>query len=147
MLPILVGGSQLFIEKQCEFSVSVSSLQTIGFSRNFLAVPCSASGNIVRSLSWKSLDILQLSWRVLCTIQKNGKHIRLNSTGYELSTNPPLKPVLWIFTIFINLNKNFADLTVYSAICPSTKAIPGINLVKSKMLKDKAVSQLLVWDQ
>ena len=52
--------------------VSVSSLRTIGFSRNFLAAPCPASGNLVRSLCWKSLDILQLCWRVLCPIQKIG---------------------------------------------------------------------------
>lgn len=54
----------------------------------------------------------------------------LNSAAYELGTDWPLRSVLWIFTVIINLNENFADLIVYTAIFSSTKAIPGINLLK-----------------
>lgn len=75
--------------KQCEFSCIGLFLANHYSSRNTLAVPCPASGNIVRSLSWKSPDILQLIWRVLYTIQKGKKkrkHAGLNSTACELST-------------------------------------------------------------
>lgn len=59
--------------KEREFSSIGLFLANHCSSRNILAVSCPASGNIVRSVSWKSPDILQLIWRVLYAIQKKKK--------------------------------------------------------------------------
>lgn len=93
MLPILLGGNQLFIESTVSSPVSVSSLQTIALQEIFWQ--CHALQVVI--LSGVSLGRVQISCGLFGESStpfrkkkkptpKKGKHVRLNSTACELIT-------------------------------------------------------------
>lgn len=85
MLPILLGGSQLFIERNVSSSVSVSSLQTIVLLEIFWQ--CHVLQVVI--LSGVSLGRVQISYKSSIPLKKKKKgegNVRPNSTACELST-------------------------------------------------------------